>query len=172
MLQRLPVAKRLLMIVGVFVAIVVCVFALGILRAEILSGVRAYVGGEGLWSKAEKRAVLSLAEYGESRNDADFQQYLHEIAVPIGDKQARLQLQLPNPDMNLVREGLIRGRNSPDDVENLAYIFRHFRRFGYMAQAIEIWTEGDGYIDQIRVLADELHREVQSGHAEIGRAHV
>ena len=52
MLQRLPV-ERLLMIVGVFVAIVVCVFALGILRAEILSGVRAYVGGEGLWSKAE-----------------------------------------------------------------------------------------------------------------------
>src|SRR5438270_9492527 len=166
MLQRLPVAKRLLIIVGVFVAIVVCVFALGILRAEILSGVRAYVGGEGLWSKAEKRAVLSLTEYGESRNEADFQQYLREIAVPIGDKQARLQLQLPHPDMKLVREGLVQGRNSADDVENLAFVFRHFRRFGYMAQAIEIWTEGDGYIDQIRVLADELHREVQSRHAD------
>jgi two-component system, cell cycle sensor histidine kinase and response regulator CckA len=166
MLQRLPVAKRLLMIVVVFVGIVVCVFGLGVLRAEILSGVRAYVGGEGLWSKAEKRGVLSLAEYGESRKEADFQQYLHEIAVPIGDKQARLQLQLPSPDMKLVREGLIQGRNSPDDVDNLAYVFRHFRRFGYMAQAIEIWTEGDGYIDQIRVLADELHREVQSGHAD------
>jgi two-component system, cell cycle sensor histidine kinase and response regulator CckA len=166
MLQHLPVAKRLLLIVGVFVAIVVCVFALGVLRAEILSGVRAYVGGEGLWSKAEKRAVLSLTEYGESRNEADFQQYLREIAVPIGDKQARLQLQLPNPDMKLVRDGLIQGRNSADDVENLAYVFRHFRRFGYMAQAVEIWTEGDGYIDQIRLLADELHREVQSGHAD------
>ena len=166
MLQRLPVAKRLLIIVGVFVAIVVCVFALGILRAEILSGVRAYVGGEGLWSKAERRAVLSLTEYGESRNEADFQQYLREIAVPIGDKQARLQLQLPHPDMKLVREGLVQGRNSADDVENLAFVFRHFRRFGYMAQAIEIWTEGDGYIDQIRVLADELHREVQSRHAD------
>ena len=94
MLQRLPVAKRLLMIVGVFVGIVVCVFGLGVLRAEILSGVRAYVGGEGLWSKAEKRAVLSLTEYGESRNEADFQQYLREIAVPVGDKQARDQLQL------------------------------------------------------------------------------
>ena len=166
MLQRLPVAKRLLMIVGVFVGIVVCVFGLGVLRAEILSGVRAYVGGEGLWSKAEKRAVLSLTEYGESRNEADFQQYLREIAVPVGDKQAREQLQLPNPDMELVRQGLIQGRNSADDVENLAYVFRHFRRFGYMAQAIESWTEGDGYIDQIRVLADELHREVQSGHAD------
>jgi two-component system, cell cycle sensor histidine kinase and response regulator CckA len=166
MLQPLPVAKRLLMIVGVFVAIVVCVFALGVLRAEILSGVRAYVGGEGLWSKAEKRAVLSLAEYGESRKEADFQQYLREIAVPVGDKQARLQLELPNPDMKLVAEGLIQGRNSADDVQNLAYVFRHFQRFGYMAHAIAIWTEGDRYIDQIGVLAGELHREVQSGHAD------
>src|SRR5438309_11897643 len=89
MLQRLPVAKRLLIIVGVFVAIVVCVFALGILRAELLSGVRACVGGGGVWSKAEERAVLSLTEYGESRNEADFRQYLRVIAVRIGDQQGR-----------------------------------------------------------------------------------
>ena len=169
MLESLPVAKRLLMIVGVFVAIVVCVFALGALRAEILSGVRAYIAGEGLWSKAEKRAVLSLAEYGESRNEDDFQQYLREIAVPIGDKQARLQLQLPHPDMQLVRDGLIQGRNSADDVQSLARLFRRFRHVGYMARAIDIWTEGDRYIDQIRVLADALHREVQSGHADAAR---
>lgn len=166
MLQRLPLAKRLLIIVGVFVVIVVCVFALGVLRSEVLSGVRAYVGGEGLWSKAEKRAVLSLTEYGETRNEADFQQYLREIAVPVGDKQARLQLLLPNPDMKLVREGLIQGRNSAEDVQSLATLFRRFRWVGYMARAIEIWTEGDRYIDQIRAKADELHREVQSGHAD------
>jgi hypothetical protein len=97
MLQRLPVAKRLLMIVGVFVAIVVCVFALGVLRAEILSGVRAYVGGEGLWSKAEKRAVLSLTDYGESRNEADFQQYLREIAVPSAISRPGCSCNFPTP---------------------------------------------------------------------------
>ena len=46
--RHLPVARKLLVIVAVFVAIVICVFCLGILRSQILSGVRAYVGGEGL----------------------------------------------------------------------------------------------------------------------------
>ena len=103
MFRRLPVSRKLLMIVGVFVAIVVCVFYLGVLRSDILSGVRAYVGGEGLWSKAEKRAALSLTDYAASHSESDYQQYLAEIAVPIGDKQARLQLQRSSPNMELVR---------------------------------------------------------------------
>jgi len=107
MFRRLPVSRKLLMIVGVFVAIVVCVFYLGVLRSDILSGVRAYVGGEGLWSKAEKRAALSLTDYASSHSENDYQQYLAEIAVPIGDKQARLQLQSSSPDMELVRQGFV-----------------------------------------------------------------
>jgi PAS domain-containing protein len=159
---RLPVARKLLVIVSVFVAIVVCVFYLGVLRSEILSGIRAYVGGEGLWSKAEKRAVFSLTKYAESHSESDYQQYLTEIAVPLGDTQARLQLERPTPDMLVVNQGFVQGRNSPDDVADMARLFRRFRHVGYMAQAIEIWTDGDGYIDQLRDLAGELHAEVTS----------
>jgi hypothetical protein len=109
MFHHLPVARKLLVIVGVFVAIVICVFGLGVLRSEILTGVRAYVGGEGLWSKAEKRAVLSLTQYAASHSESDYQRYFVEIAVPTGDKQARLQLQSSSPDMALVREGFVQG---------------------------------------------------------------
>src|SRR5690242_15987152 len=104
---RLPTARKLLVIVGVFVAIVLCVFLLGAVRSDILTGVRAYVGGEGLWSKAEKRAVLSLTEYATSHNERDYERYLAEIAVPEGDKKARLQLSSPSPDMAQVYEGFI-----------------------------------------------------------------
>ena len=166
MFRRLPIARKLLVIVGVFVAIVICVFFLGVLRSEILSGVRAYVGGEGLWSKAEKRAVLSLTQYASSNSEADYQQYLSEVAVPAGDKQARLQLQSPWPDMTLVREGFVQGRNSPEDVDSMSKLFRRFGRIGHMARAITVWTEGDRYIDQLRSLADELHREVNSAHPD------
>ena len=38
MLLRLPIARRLLVIVCVFVAIVVCVFTLGLLRSQVLNG--------------------------------------------------------------------------------------------------------------------------------------
>src|SRR6266567_2514784 len=160
--QRLPIARKLLVIVGIFVAIVICVFGLGVLRSEILSGVRAYIGGEGLWSKAEKRAVLSLTQYSVTHAESDYQQYLAEIAVPLGDKRARLELQRPSPDTSLVREGLIRGGNSPEDVDTMSSLVRRFGRIGYMARAISIWTEGDRYIDQLCSLADDLQREINS----------
>ena len=166
MFHRLPIARKLLIIVGVFVAIVICVFYLGVLRSEILSGVRAYVGGEGLWSKAEKRAVLSLTQYAASHSENDYQQYLAEIAVPTGDKQARLQLQSSSPDMDLVREGFVQGRNSSEDVESMSMLFRRFGRVGYMARAIAVWTDGDRYVDQLRSLADNLHDEVNSAHPD------
>src|SRR5579864_7455313 len=123
MLRRLPAASKLRIIVGIFVAIVICVFSLGALRSEILSGVRAYVGGESLWSKAEKRAVLSLTKYASSHAESDYQQYLAEISVPTGDKQARLELQRPSPEIALVRQGLLQGRNSPEDVDSMAMLF-------------------------------------------------
>jgi len=169
MFHRLPTARKLQIIVGVFVAIVICVFYLGVLRSEILSGVRAYVGGEGLWSKAEKRAVLSLTEYATSHAESDYQQYLAEIAVPAGDKQARLQLERLSPDMALVQQGFVQGRNNPADVDNMSMLFRRFGSIGYMARAIVVWTEGDRYIDQLRSLADDLHREVNSAFPDAGK---
>src|SRR3984885_16335158 len=166
MFRRLPTVSKLLFICGVFLAIVICVFLLGVLRSDILTGVRAYVGGEGLWSKAEKRAVLSLTKYGSSHAESDYQQYLAEIAVPTGDQQARLQLQLSSPDMALVRQGFLRGRNSPEDVAIMSMLFRRFGHFGYMGRAITIWTEADRYIDQLRFLADQLHREINSSRPD------
>jgi two-component system, cell cycle sensor histidine kinase and response regulator CckA len=137
-----------------------------VLRSEILSGVRAYVGGEGLWSKAEKRAALKLTDYASSYSENDYQEYLTEIAVPVGDKQARLELQRPSPDMAVVRHGFVQGRNNPADVGNMSMLFHRFGRIDYMARAIAIWTEGDRYIDQLRTLADELHREINSAHPD------
>jgi len=160
--RQLPVARKLLTIVGVFVAIVLCVFYLDMFRSEVLSAVRAYVGGEGLWSKAEKRAALNLTAYAESREESDYQAYLSEIAVPLGDKQARLQLQRARPDMALVYQGFVQGRNAAEDVESMAMLFRRFGRIGHMAHAIAVWTEGDSYIDQMRSLAEQLHSEITS----------
>src|SRR5262252_4593377 len=108
---RLSIARKMLVIIGVFVAIVICVFFLGALRSEILTGVRAYVGGESLWSKAEKKAVLGLTKYASTHAESDYDQYLTEIAVPEGDRIARQQLLSASPNMKLVRPGydIVRG---------------------------------------------------------------
>jgi two-component system cell cycle sensor histidine kinase/response regulator CckA len=48
----------------------------------------------------------------------------------------------------------------------MSMLFRRFGNFGYMGRAITIWTEADRYIDQLRFLADELHREVNSSRPD------
>ncbi len=166
MFRRIPIARKLLAIVATFVAIVLCVFYLGVARSAILSGVRAYIGGEGMWSKAQKRAALSLTKYAADRSEKSFRDYSSEIAVPLGDKQARLQLESPTPDMHLVTQGFVQGRNNPEDVANMSMLFRRFGRVRYMERAIAVWTEGDREIDQLRQLADQLHAEINSAHPD------
>lgn len=69
----LPVTQRLFFIVGLFVFIVACLIYLTNVRMEIQSAVRAYVGGEGLWSKGQKDAAQYLTRYAHSHAEDDYQ---------------------------------------------------------------------------------------------------
>jgi len=168
-LRLLPVGKKLGLIVVLFVFIVACLLVLANAQMEILSAVRAYVGGEGLWSKGEKDAVQHLARYAETRDEREYRGYLAAIAVPLGDKQARLELEKPSPALDVVQRGFIQGRNHPDDVARMAMLFRRFRHVSYMAKAIAIWTAGDRYIAGIAGRGEALHAEITSGHPSLTR---
>lgn len=131
----LPVARKLVVILWLFLVIVIGLLGLSYVTIQNLSAARAYVGGEGLWSKAQKQAVYDLLRYSISHADADYQNYRQALLVPLGDRQARLELQKPVPDMAIVRRGFIQGRNSPQDVEGMAKLFRRFRHSRYMSEA-------------------------------------
>src|SRR6516164_4886122 len=64
-----------------------------------LSSLRAYVGGEGLWSKAQKDAVFHLYKYGVSRTDKDYELFQQFMRVPIGDAKTRRELLTDNGNM-------------------------------------------------------------------------
>src|SRR4029077_20816715 len=91
-LRLLPVGAKLGFIVGVFVAIVTCLVVLVAMQLEILSAVRAYVGGEALYSKGQKDAVHHLLRFAETQDGVEYREFLAAIAIPLGDKQARLEL--------------------------------------------------------------------------------
>ena len=159
---NLPVSKKLVIILWLFLVIVIGLLGLSYVTIENLSAARAYVGGEGLWSKAQKQAVYDLLRYSISHSDGDYQNYRQALLVPLGDKQARLELEKPVPDMRVVRSGFTQGRNSPQDVEGMATLFRRFRRSRYMSEAVDIWTQGDALIEQLQRLGDNLHAEISS----------
>jgi len=162
----LPVSKKLVILLWLFLAIVISLLGLSYTTIENLSAARAYVGGEGLWSKAQKQAVYDLLRYSISHSDGDYQNYRSALLVPLGDRQARLELEKPVPDMGIVRNGFLQGRNSPQDVEGMATLFRRFRHSTYMSEAVEIWAQADVLIDRLEKLGDKLHDEISSGRPD------
>src|ERR1700732_4254002 len=87
-LRKLPTSRKLQLIVFVFAGIVFSVLALVYFSAKITSAARAYVAGEGLWSKAQKEAAIELQEYAYTRDERDYQEFLESLSVPLGDRKA------------------------------------------------------------------------------------
>ena len=130
---------------------------------KMLSSVRAYVSGESFWSKSQKESVYYLNQYAKSHADYDYQQYLKAIEVPLGDKQARIQLQSHSPNIDLVTQGLILGKNNPEDVPGMIALFQIFQHTSLLKPSIGYWQQGDDLIDQIVQLAEQLYQHIKSG---------
>lgn len=164
-----------LLLGGVFAVQLFLLFILAIGSIRFLSAIRAYVAGEGLWSKAQKDAVAYLRQYGLTGDPAQFERYRKAIAVPLADHEARLELEKDSPDLNRAGEFFIRGGNHPDDVLAMARLVRWFSEEQYLAEAIRIWREADGDLAKLKSLAQALrdaanvgeHRQVDAILREI-----
>ncbi|MFI4941271.1 MAG: diguanylate cyclase domain-containing protein [Burkholderiales bacterium] len=162
--------RGLITIAWLFVAIVILVLMLTSYGMGLLSAGRAFVGGEGLWSKAQKDMVYSLTRYARYHNEASYQDYLRALAVSLGDRQARLELEKKNPDLQIATAGFLKGRNHPDDIDGMIHLFRNFRPVPEIAKTADIWARADANIDQLMIVANRLHASVQSGTLDDGDA--
>jgi diguanylate cyclase (GGDEF)-like protein/PAS domain S-box-containing protein len=161
-----PKSRRLLRIIWPFLAIVVLLVGLWILSMDILSATRAYVGGESLWSKAQKDAVFYLNRYAATRSETDYERYLEVIKVPLGDRKAREELEQPSPNLERARQGFLEGRNHPGDIGGMIWLFRRFRNVGYMDRAIAVWMQADQRIAELTGAAGRLHQSIAAGRAD------
>src|SRR5262245_5517388 len=114
---------------------------LSLFSMELLSSARAYVNGEALWSKAQKDAVLFLNRYAQSHSETDYQRYVTAIQVPLGDHEARIELSKPVFDREAARRGFLAGRNHPEDVDRMIWLFRNFGQISFIRKAIGIWSD-------------------------------
>jgi diguanylate cyclase (GGDEF)-like protein len=167
-IPRTP-GTRYLMLIGPLALIAAVLLVLVDASMETLSAGRAYVAGEGLWSKAQKDSVYHLLRYARDRDRAHYDRYLAAIAIPLGDRKAREALDRPQPDYAAAQVGFIEGRNHPDDVEAMARLFVRFRNVHYVARAIDIWAEADTHIERLRNAAQRLHGEIGSLRPDVAR---
>src|SRR6266704_597580 len=141
---------------------------LSVASISTLSALRAYVNGEGRWSKAEGQAIADLRRYSVTDEEGDYQRFLSQLAVPFGDRMARLELQTSNPDIGLATRGFLAGRNDPADIPGMIRLFRLFRASLIMAPSIRFWTNGDALIMQLADIGERLHAEISAAHPDRG----
>ncbi len=160
--------RRLFSVTWPLVVIAALMVCLCIGSLTTLSCIRAFVNGEGMWSKAERQAIAELRQFGNSGSPDAYERFRAELAVPLGDRVARLQLQSPTPDYPLAASGFIAGRNHPDDVPGMMRLFRVFRNSAIMAQPIAAWTQGDQLILQLDQVGRQTHAAIAAGDVARG----
>jgi two-component system, sensor histidine kinase len=155
-LKKQTVKNRLNIIIGLVILILLFGLVNFWFGMRVMSGIRAYVGGEGLWSKAQKQSVSHLVRYAQTGDETDYQKFTEFTQVQLGDKQARLEMDKPHPNREVIRDGFIKGGIHPDDVDDMIFLYRRFRNVSYMSSAIQTWTEGDRQIQNLLSVGQQI----------------
>ena len=167
----MTIARRLYTVLGIMVLLISAELSALWFTIHTLSAVRAYVAGEGLWSKAEKDAAYHLEAYGLTRDPKEYRAYEGLLTIWAGDHQANLALTAQPPDLDRVADGFRKGGNDPADIPGMIALFQRFNKISFIAEAIDAWTQGDVLMIRFQHLGSQLHQQVQanSSSATIAR---
>ncbi|WP_321929335.1 EAL domain-containing protein [Paraburkholderia guartelaensis] len=130
---------------------------------SIMSILLAYVAGESSWSKGQKDAVHALERYARIGDEADYHAFLAGIAVPLGDRAARLEMNRAQPDTAAIRHGFELGRIAPADMDGMTWGYRTLKNTPWMRPAVAFWEIGDRHILRLADTGERLHALVQAG---------
>src|SRR6185437_15844007 len=114
--KDLSVSKKLYSVLGVMALLIATELFTLLFAMDILSAVRTFVGGEGLWSKAQKNAIYDLNRYLQTQNEDYWIKFNKDLEIPRGDHIARIEMEKPVFDFQIVKAGFVQGGNHPDDV--------------------------------------------------------
>jgi signal transduction histidine kinase/CheY-like chemotaxis protein len=158
--RRSTLQRQALLSTALVVGIVAALVVIAGLGFETLSSARAYVGGEGLWAKAQKDAVYRLTRYAYTQDPAEYTAFERHLEVYRGDRQARLELLGENTNWDRVHEGFLQGRNHPDDVHRMGVFLQRYRGLSFIEEAIAIWEAGDSLMLELEGVGRALQQRV------------
>jgi len=165
-LNDISISRKLHFTVGIMALLVTVELCTLWFAVTTLSSVRSFVNGEGLWSKAEKDAVLALNLYAYSHNEEDYRAYQNFLKVPLGDKRARMALLKPTPDLAAARQGFLEGRNHPDDIDGMIKLVLRFHNVYYLKKAFTYWVNAEPVINHLTDICESLHQKILAGRPQ------
>ena len=161
-LRDLSISRKLYLIVGIMAVLIAIELMTLMFAVQTLSSVRALVGAEGLWSRAQKDAVVCLQQYGINHKEREYADFLENLNVPKNYTAVRTEMLKDNPDMALVRKDLVAGRMHADDINCSIELFNRFRKVHYINQAGQLWIKGDTLLNQLVRVGEGLHAEISA----------
>ncbi len=128
---------------------------------KIQSAVRAYINGESEYSKGQKDAALYLYSYIATEDSAYMKPFDESIWVPMADNFARNSM-LSNFDDSITTRYFLMGRNHPDDVPGLIWLFKAFRNT-YMKTPVALWTDAEPQINELYNIGIQINIKIKKG---------
>lgn len=160
----LPIEFGLLILLAGFAALMTAT------ALEMQSGATAYIIGETHWSRAQHAATHSLLRYARYGEAAALRDVRNALAVPLGDRAARLALESEPIDIAAARAGFIQGGNAEQDIDRLVRMYRYAKSAPYFSEAVLHWREGDSGVFELIALTDEIetrYRKSAPGEEQI-----
>lgn len=132
----------------------------------LLSALRAYGYGEGLYASAERQATIGILHYAASGQEPDYRNVREALDILAWARSARLALSQPGADPSVASDNLAMAGNHPADTPSMVLLFRIAHALPQVAHAFDVWSRGDVDVVQIEDLAEQLHSLIGHGDAD------
>lgn len=144
----------------VFLSCALLIFV-NFITIKLLSANRAYVNGESHYSKGQKDASRHLITYLYTKDQNQWRLYKEELKVPQGDAAARISL-LKKGDNAIARRGFLIGRNHPDDIDDMIWLFINFKKVPFFAKAINEWEQADNLTFKLSLIGKQIDTKIKN----------
>lgn len=148
----------LLLIVFISCVLLICI---NLFTIKILSANRAYINGESHYSKGQKDASRHLIHYLFTKDKHKWKLFQEELKVPQSARIARETL-MKFGDNDIARKALINGRNHPEDLDDIIWLFENFKQVSFLSKAINEWEQGDELIVKLSLIGKEINTKINN----------
>lgn len=154
--QLLPLAHALAAVVAM-----ILIGTWAALSAQV--NVAGFLNAESLWSKAQKQAVIALADYAVTGEVSDYITFKQNNAVLQADRWVRDAVRRPHYDRSKVDAAFADGHVMPSARPAMLFTMRYLYRAPYVDQAFTAWRASDEPAEQLVEVATGLHAAYASG---------
>jgi len=128
--------------------------------ARTTAAIRAFISGEAEFSRSQKDAFLYLSNYIVMEDEHFYALFQQEIAVPKGDNLAMITY-AKKGSLDEVRKGFLQGRNNPEDLERITWLYKNFSGIPFMHASIKTWEESIPFINEADSIGAMVHKKIQ-----------